>query len=402
MAIFRYRAVDRAGRVESGQRDADSEAALLDWLKARDLLPVKTGVATPPLWSLSLGRKRRLGAARRAILTRELSVLLSAGLKLDQALALLRRSASRPDEAALLGRVLTKVQGGAAFTDALRAEGDNFSADYLAVLRAGEASGSVPAVLERLAVSLDRAHRMRVHLVGQLIYPAILTVAAIISVAVLMTLVVPAFQPLFAEAGRELPPITRALIATASAVRVGGPIVLLASLTTILALGRLERTHPLRRRLDRMALAMPVIGPLLVRLDAARFCRTFGTLIGNGVQLVAALALSRATIGNTLLAFNIDHVANGVKQGSQINTLLRAEPRWPPLMAELCQVGEETGRLGDMLLKLGDIFDEESSQRLERLTTLATPLITLLLGLLVAGVLAGLLATILSVNELAL
>jgi general secretion pathway protein F len=141
---------------------------------------------------------------------------------------------------------------------------------------------------------------------------------------------------------------------------------------------------------------------LRARLEAARFCRTFGTLLANGVALVQALTLSRAAIGNGVLAAGIERVADGVRRGLPVNRCLRAEPAWPSLMAELCQVGEETGRLAAMLLKLADMFDEEAGQRLERFVTLLTPMITLALGMMVAGVLAGLLQTILSVNELAM
>lgn len=397
-ATYQYRALDRAGTLVTGEKSAESEAVVLDWLKSRDLVPLGAKRAATQGW-FTLSLTRGLSAARRAVLTRELAVLLEAGLTLDQALSLLQRSA-RQAEAALLERVLTRVQGGEPLSGALKAE--NFPADYQAMVRAGEASGSLPVVLDRLAGQLERAHKLRASVQGQLIYPAILTLAAIGSVIVLMTVVVPAFQPLFAEAGRELPPITRTMIALADGARIGGPLLAVAVLGGILFLSRLDRTHPLRRALARFVLRLPILGALFVRLDAARFCRTLGTLAGSGVPLVAALGLARATLGNVVLAESIDRVADGVRRGQTIHRCLRSEPSWPPLLSELCQVGEETGRLSGMMLKLADMLDEEAGQRLERLVTLLTPAITLLLGLLVAGVLAGLLQTILSVNELAL
>lgn len=400
MSLFSYRAVDRAGLLVTGDKEAEDEAAVLDWLKSRDLVPLRASKAKPAMLSLTLSGG--LAPARRAVLTRELAVLLEAGLQLDQALSLLHRSASRAYEAALLARLIAKVQGGAAFSEALRAEGKVFPADYVAMVRAGEASGSLAPVLERLADQLERAHKLKVRVQGQLIYPAILTLAAIGSVVILMTVVVPAFAPLFAEAGRQLPPVTRAMIAAAEATRLGGPWLGALLLAAIFAISRLERNHPIRHALDRLVLALPIAGALQVRLEAARFCRTLGTLLVNGVALVPALTLARAAIGNGVLAGGIDRVADGVRRGLPVNRCLRAETAWPPLMAELCQVGEETGRLSSMLLKLADMLDEEAGQRLERFITLLTPLITLALGLMVAGVLAGLLQTILSVNELAM
>jgi general secretion pathway protein F len=400
LSLYQYRAVDRAGTLVTGEREADSEAAVLDWLKMRDLVPLRATKAKSSALTLTIGRP--LSPARRAVLTRERAVLLEAGLQLDQALSLLHRSASKPPEAALLANILTKVRGGAAFSEALRAEGSIFPADYVAMVRAGEASGTLAPVLERLADQLERAHKLKARVQGQLIYPAVLTFAAIGSVVILMTVVVPAFAPLFAEAGRELPPATRAMIAFADATRLGGPWLAAVLLGFSLWMTRLDRGHPVRRGLDRAVLAVPILGSLRTRLEAARFCRTLGTLLANGVALVQALTLSRAALGNGELAAGIDRVADGVRRGLSVNRCLRSEPAWPPLMAELCQVGEETGRLAPMLLKLADMFDEEAGQRLERFVTLLTPMITLLLGMMVAGVLAGLLQTILSVNELAM
>jgi general secretion pathway protein F len=396
--IYVYRAVDRAGALVTGEKEADSEITVLDWLKSRDLVPLRAVPAKTARFSLSSG----LPPARRAVLTRELAVLLEAGLQLDQALSLLHRSAANKVESALLAGILAKVQGGAAFSEALRAEQRIFPPDYVAMVRAGEASGSLAPVLERLADQLERAHKLRVKVQGQLIYPAVLTLAAIGSVAILMTVVVPAFAPLFAEAGRELPPVTRAMIAVADATRLGGPWLAALLLAAALWISRLDRAHPVRRGLDKILLALPILGSLRTRIEAARFCRTLGTLLANGVALVQALTLSRAALGNGVLSDGIGRVADGVRRGLPVHRCLRAEPAWPALMAELCQVGEETGRLSGMLLKLADMFDEEAGQRLERFVSLLTPLITLGLGLMVAGVLAGLLQTILSVNELAM
>ena len=402
METYRYRASSRSGQISTGQYDAANPAAVEAWLKSRDLLPLRVEQAGHPASLFRRHSGAALEGGRRAVLIGELAVLLKAGLKLDQALALVRRSSPKPDEAALLGRVLAKVQGGASFADSLKSEGRSFPAATVAVVRAGEAGGSLPLVLERLADSLERERRLREKLVGSLTYPAILTVVAIASVTVLLAVVIPAFEPMFAEAGRELPPMTRLLIQLSDILRVAAPLGLLGLGGGGMALARLGREHPARRRWDRIMLGLPVAGALLVRLDAARFCRTLGTLIGNGVQLVPALALARATLVNTELAEGIARLSAGVQQGGRLNAVLRTERRWPALMPELVQVGEDTGRLADMLLKLGEVFDGEATRACDRLATLATPLITLVLGGVVALVLAGLLSTVISVNELAM
>lgn len=402
MTLYRYRAVRRTGESVTGEREAASAAAVLDWLKAQDLLPLRAEPAT----GRSAGGVGRSGAAlkgrRRALFTREMATLLGAGLQLDHALAMMRRLGGAPAEVALLTRIQERVQGGAAFGEALAAEPASFPPDYVAVVRAGEVGGALGAVLDRLADGLERAAEMRERLVSSLIYPAILVVAAMASIAILLLVVIPAFAPLFADAGRAMPPATQALLDIADATKVFGPFALLGLVIGGVGFGRLPRGHAARRAVDAVLLRVPVAASLITKLETARFARTLGTLVANGVPLLSALGLARATIASAPMADGIDRVAQAVRDGARLGDALAGERYWPRLAGELIRVGEETGRLPAMLLKLADIHQDETNRAFDRLLALVTPTVTLLLGLVVAGVLAALLQAILGVNDLAL
>ncbi len=402
MPVFTYRAVDRAGQVIRGEREAASEAELTAWLKARQFLPIR--LAPKPrglaLWRRG-GSARPLGLRARAMVTREMATLLAAELTLDQALGLLQRLESGGG-AALIGRVLARVEGGSGFAAALAAEPESFDSAYVALVRAGEASGALPQVLARLADALDRARKLREEVRSSLVYPMVLVVGAVASILVLLTVVVPSFAPLFADAGRSLPPATRAVMAAADAVELGGPALLVAALAAALGYRRLPAGSPVRLALHRWRLRVPILGPLTVKAELGRHARTLAILLGNGVPLVAALELALATVRNQALAAALQPLGPGVRAGGRLAPALLARPELPRLFGELVGVGEETGRLPPMLDVLADGYEDDVARGSERLLALLTPAITLLLGGVVAAVLAAMLSAVLAINDLAL
>lgn len=398
MPTFRYKALRRTGELVAGQRDAGGVAEVERWLGAQDLIPLETAAAG----GVRRGRGGgRLTAERRAVLTRELATLLGAGLRLDDALALMVRLAGNAGDAARLDRVLQRIRHGSPFAEALAGEGTAFPPDYVALVRAGEHGGALPEVLARLAETLRRSRTLRRRVVSSLIYPIILVVVAIAAVAVLLLVVVPAFEPMFADTGRDLPPATRFLVDLAGGLRMGllPGLLLLAAL----ALGwhRLPAGAAPKRAWRGLLLRTPLLGALLVRLDTTRFARTLATLIGNGLPLLAALGLARDALHSPELAETIRKAQEELRGGRLLGDQLMAQRLWPPLMGELIRVGEETGRLPQMLAEVAEIFDEEAVQTLERLTALITPVVTLVLGLVVSGILAALLSAVLAINDLA-
>lgn len=400
---FRYKAATRDGEVRTGDRTADSREAVVRWLQEQHLVPivVETGAAPAAAPRPTVAVRRPLPPARHLALVRELATLLDADLPLEEALALIATLSAEAREKALIDGLLAALRAGRPLSAAL-AESGAFPADQIALVKAGEASGALAEVTGRLARALERAHALRERVRSALIYPSILAAAAVGSVVLLLTVVVPAFEPLFADTGRALPPATRLLLDVSAAVQAGALPGLVVVALGALALGRARRSADVAAVLDGWALRLPLVGGLLGRIDAARFSRTLGTLIGNGVPLLPALDLAGTAVANRRLAAGIDAAAEHLRSGGRLGERLLATPGWPRLSAELVRVGEETGRLAAMLTRTADLLEEETGRTLDRLVALITPAVTLLLGGVVAGMVVALLSAVLGVNDVAL
>lgn len=403
MPLYRYKAAARDGETIVGEREAESREAVVRWLQDQRLVPIRAELAAgsgiAPAGGLA-PRPRGLPAARQLAFVRELATLMEAELPLEDALGLMASLTKGEREKALVAGLLVRLRAGMPFSAAL-AEVGGFGADHLALVRAGETSGALGEVMGRLARSMERGHALRERVRSALIYPAILTFAALGSVILMLTVVVPSFEPLFADTGRELPAATRMLLDVSAAVKAGAlPALALLTLAGV-AVGRMRRDPEQAARLDGLLLRLPLAGPLLAGIDGARFARTLGTLLGNGVALLPALELAGSALANRRLAAVVAEAGRHLRAGGRLGEQLLAAPEWPRLAGELVRVGEETGRLPAMLGRAADILEEESGRTLERLVALITPAVTLLLGGVVAGVVVALLSAVLSVNEAA-
>ena len=404
MSLYRYKAVSGSGAVVEGEMEARSQSAAIEGLRARDLLPIRAdevGADPAARWlSRDLFARRRVTRRNIALLTRELATLLRAGLALDRALEILIDLSANEPPRRLLARVLDRIRGGASVADAVAAEEGAFPRYYVSMVRAGEAGGTLEQVLGRLADFMDRAQALKASVRSALIYPIILLVMAGLSVVVLLSVVLPQFKPLFEDAGQALPPATRVLVAAGDAVQAYWWLMALI-VAALVALARQQLSRPAGRlRWDRWVLRAPLAGDLVAKIEAARFSRTLATLLGNGVALLSAMPLVRETIGNSAIARSIDAAAGSLKEGKGLAQPLVEANLFPRLAMQLIRVGEETGRLEDMLLKVADIYDEEVKRTVDRMIALLVPLLTVFLGLLIAGIIVSILSAILSVYEL--
>ncbi|MGQ9372088.1 type II secretion system F family protein [Azospirillum sp. ST 5-10] len=400
--LFRYTAATRDGELRHGERAAAGRDAVVRWLQEQGLVPLTVEAGAAPAAPARPGPPRRpLKPARHLALVRELATLLDAELPLEEALALVAGLSADAREKALVAGVLAALRGGRPLSAAL-ADSGAFPADQVALVRAGEASGALAAVMGNLARALERAHALRERVRSALIYPTILAAAAIGSVVLLLTVVVPSFEPLFADTGRALPPATRLLLDLSAAVEAGALPALAALALAALGIARARRAPATAAALDGWALRLPLVGGLIGRIEAARFARTLGTLLGNGVALLPALELAATAVANRHLAAAVAAAAEHLRGGGRLGERLLATPGWPRLAGELVRVGEETGRLPAMLLRAADLLEEESGRTMDRLVALITPAVTLVLGGVVAGVVVALLSAVLAVNEVAL
>jgi general secretion pathway protein F len=412
MTRFRYRAVNAAGDLIEGELDGQDQRAVVEQLRGQGHLALATDPVVPGAKDVSsslqdwlrqpLFGRGRVGRHEVAMITRQLATMLDAGLTIDQSLRFLVELADNEATRRLLTDVLERVQGGNTLADACAEHEDVFARAYVSLVRAGEAGGALNDVLARLADYLENAENLAEQVKSALVYPVILLVMAGLSILVLLTVVVPQFTPLFESAGAELPLLTRIVVSVGDLMQQYWWMLLLGALC-LWWLARRQRQHPeSRARIDRWLLRVPLFGGLLTRIDTARLARTLGTLLANGVPILNALAIARDTIANAALRDAIGETITAVKEGKGVADPLNRSHHFPPLAVRLIAVGERSGHLEAMLMKVADIYDAEVRSTVERLMSLLVPTLTLSLGAIIATIIGAVLMAILSAYELPL
>ena len=410
MAEFAYKAASSSGGVIEGSIEARSRDEAIRRLVDQGLTPV--GVfdrAAAPAAAADRKSPRRLrlgtdrpGRADVLALTSELAVMLRAGLPLDNALRVLRGMDHRPSVTAMVDAILESVKGGVPLSRALASRGDLFGPFYVNMVRSGEASGQLGAVLTRLVEHLERMRALRESVVSALIYPAILLSVAVLSVLAILVFIVPQFDSLFRDAHEALPLATRLILAAGNLVTTYGLYLLVAAVLMGYGLARWLRSGSGQRWLQARLSQLPVLGRVRHDYNLARFTRTFGTLLANGVPILTALGIAGETLEDARLRDSIKVVTPKVKSGGRLAEALAATGNFEALAINLVRVGEETGSLDKMVLELASILDRKVEVGIKRGLTLLEPLLILGLGLVIAVVIVSILMGILTVNELAL
>ena len=387
-----------------GVVEAVNRQAVIDRLRGQGHVPIRadevtggTGRGLGAGWSFS---RRRVGPKDVVMKTRELATLLHAGLPLDRCLTVLCELSPPGPVRTLVERVQEEVRGGAALADALEAHPDVFPGFYVGMVRAGEAGGNLDGVLVALADSLERAQKLRESVQAALQYPALVVIMAVLTLVVLMTAVVPEFQPLFENAGSEMPLLTQVVIAVSDFLGLYWWAAALAIVALILAVRRHNRDPKGRLRWDGWVLGLPVLGDLLRKVEPARFSRTLGTLSRSGVSLLNAMSMTIATVENRVIAEALDEVRTRLAKGEGLSGPLSETRAIPTMARQLIQVGEESGALEDMLLRVADIYDDEVQRSLQVMLGLLTPVIIIVLGIVIAVIIGSMVAAILSAYDL--
>ncbi len=396
MPAFSYKAVGRDGKAQQGVIEADALDLATRQLRARGLTPLKIQEGD--------GQEQAKPPTRQEVLsmTSELSVLLRAGLPLDRALKVLIDMDGQPRMRAVLSELLKAVKGGKSLSLALQPYDTIFGSFYLSMVRAGEASGQLSSVLERLVEHLESAKATRDSIVSALIYPAILLVVAVLSVVVMLGFVVPQFETLFNDMGEALPAMTKAVIAAAEFIKAWG--LLLGILVAVLGLviQRWAVSEQGKTVLDTRLLALPIAGNIAFEYEMAKFARTVGTLLGNGVSLLKAIQIANETVGNLPLKEGLNVLPAAVKAGKRMSVALEETKMFTPMVIQMTRVGEESGRLDDMMLELASVFEDHVASGVKRLLTLLEPVLILTMGFIIALIIISILMGILSVNDLAI
>jgi len=403
---FRYTALEPDGRSVQGLLELASEGEVVDRVQTQGRLLLKVEADTG--WSAlramlgaDLLAGRGLSLRRVAECTRELSLLLTAGQSLDQALRFTIGVTTDKAAKAVLARVREKVRGGSSLAAALADEPGSFSRLYVGLVRAGEQSGTLGQTLGHLGALLDRQRAMVMRVRSAMIYPSLLVAAAIATVALMLLYVLPQFAPLFEQAGSQLPPSLAFMLAAGELLASCGMLALAALVLALAGLALALRREAVRLAVDRWLVRTPIVGGLVRQIEAARLTRALGTLLRSGVALVPALAITSGVLGNRAFVALVDGAAATVREGGSLADSLERQGLVPSRTLHLLRLGEETGELGALALRAAEIQEAEVERALEQLVAMIVPATTVVMGLVVAGIITSLMSAMLSLNQLA-
>jgi general secretion pathway protein F len=401
MAIFRYKAVSAAGDTIQGQMEASSREEVIGRLQEQGNVPIEAreAQAGETAGTLSFFRRSEMSGTEIISFTQQLSVLMGAGQPLDRALQILVELPDDERARKLIDRVREAVRGGSPLSTALEQQHGVFSRLYVNMVRAGEMSGSLHTTLKRLAEYMERSKAVRDTVVSALIYPVILLVMVLLALALLLIYVVPQFLPLFQDFGAELPLITRIVLKLGDFLSGFWWLLVIGVIAIVYYVRNTLRDPQRRLAFDSWIVQRKTIGGLIGRIETARLARTLGTLLTNGVPLLMAMSIGRNVVGNQALVQAVDVAAEDVKQGGGLSYGLGKGKLFPRLAVQMIAVGEESGELDGMLLKIADTFDVEVKNAVDRLLAALVPALTIVMAVLVAIIMLALLMPILDLTN---
>ena len=407
MAVYSYKAADGAGKIVSGTLEADEEKKVVAQLHTLGLIPIRIAPAKGNGKRLGLNLSESFlnlfhGVSSKDVLvfTQDLSTLLEAGLPVDRALSLLIESAEKERFRMVIGDILKTVQGGGYLSDALAKHPKAFTSFYVSMVRAGEAGGVLEAVLSRLGDFLESAQELKDYIKSAMVYPLFLVSVGGLSIIVLLTFVIPKFSVIFSDMGQAIPLSTQFLLGVSRLLQSYWWAILALLGTGYFFVKKYLNTPAGRLKFDRNKLKFPVVGELVKKIEVARFARTLGTLTKSGVPILQALILVKDIIGNNVISEAMEKVYARVKEGDRLSKPLRDTGMFPPLAIQMITVGEETGKLDRMLLRVAESYEKMVRNTVKRLISLLEPVMILLMGLVVGFVVVSMLMAVFSMNDM--
>jgi general secretion pathway protein F len=402
MPLFEYKAVEPSGETVQGTMEAASVDMVVLKLQEAGNIPLhakESGAGGFGLSALRLGR-RGMNSREVGEFTQQLSTLLVAGLPLDRSLQIMLDLSENERVRRTVAEIRDRVREGGTLSDALEEQHGAFNRLFVNMVRAGEVGGTLDVTLVRLTDYLERSRDLKDSVVSALIYPALLLVLAAGSLILLLVYVIPQFTPIFEELGGELPFITRVVLGVGSILQNFWWAMILVTVFIVVQFRRMLADAEKRLAWDTRVLAMRWVGDLVGKIEIARLSRTLGTLLTNGVPLLGALSIARNVLSNTVLRKALGDAAREVKTGGGLAQNLTRDRHFPRLALQMIKVGEETGQLDEMLMKVSDTYDIEVRNTIDRLLAVFTPVVTLLLAVLIGTIVLSVLVAILSINDL--
>jgi type IV pilus assembly protein PilC len=409
MANFHYKALDSKGEQTTGVVSASSEAEAIQQIRMQNLHPTqieeegkgKGGRAKAPVKAKAKGKSAGGGKAKAGgrikpkalmIFTRQLATLIDSGLPLLRSLTVLGKQEPNPVLRATVSALADSVQGGSTFSESLAQHPRIFNKLYVNMVKAGELGGVLEKVLNRLAEYQEKAQKLKNKIVSAMVYPVIVMFIAVAILIFLMIFIVPKFKEMFADGDTELPMISQ-IVFGASEFFIARPFFVPNAVFVFIVFGFIVflfnlwgRTKGGRKAVDSLKLRMPVFGDIQRKSAVSRFSRTLGTLVTSGVPILQALNITRDTAGNVIISSAIEKVHEAVKEGESIVAPLQASGVFPAMVISMVDVGEETGQLPEMLLKVADVYDDEVDNAVTALTSILEPIMIVILALVVGSV----------------
>jgi general secretion pathway protein F len=403
MPVFVYKAADRRGQTVDGVMEAPDARAVVERLHKESYYPIRVSPHGERASWLSFGGSSRIRQRDLLALTQQLATLFEAGLPLDRALSILQELAEGARVKAIVTDLLHSVRGGSSFSEALAKHHPRpFSRLYINMVRAGEKGGVLEVSLRRLAEFLEARAAFNEAVVSALAYPLVITTVGAGAIVFLMTFVIPRFATIFQDLGQTIPLPTQILLNISAALQTYWWVGAIVALGGVLA-WRVWTANPEGRLAwDRTLLRLPLIGPLTMKVETARFARTLGTMLRSGVPVLGAMGVVGDMMSNQAVGAAVSRLAEGVKRGGTIAAGMQQHGTFPALAIHMVRVGEETGRLEEMLLKVADTFETDVRTELKRVLGLLEPAIILAMGVLVAFIVVAMLLAIFSINEMPL
>jgi type IV pilus assembly protein PilC len=409
MANFNYSALDGKGEPTNGTIAAASEAEAIQQLRARGLyptqiveegqakktrgLPVKTKAKTTVKPSSTKGKTGgRVKPKNLSIFTRQLATLIDSGLPLLRSLTVLEKQEPNPTLKATVANLADNVQSGSTFSESLAQHPRIFNKLFVNMVKAGELGGVLEVVLQRLAEYQEKAQKLKNKIVSAMVYPIIVMFIAVAILIFLMIYIVPQFRQMFTDTDQELPMISQVVFGMsefflARTLFVPNAVFIFVVIFVLIALFNIWGRTPFgRKMIDNAKLRIPIIGDIQRKSSVSRFSRTLGTLVTSGVPILQALNITRDTAGNVIISHAIEKVHEAVKEGETIVTPLQASGVFPNMVISMVDVGEETGQLPEMLLKIADVYDDEVDNAVTALTSILEPLMIVFLALIVGSI----------------
>lgn len=408
MAVFEYKALNAKGKTKNGIVDADSTAAAQAKLRQQNLFPVsldrissevnskgkKTGLS-----SLEIGLFSRISSSEVSMITRLTATLLSAGFPLVKSVATVAAQTRSKTLQKVLSRVKDAIEEGSSFADALALYPRVFSSVYINMVRAGESSGTLEIVLERLADFSEKREETQKKIMAALAYPAVMSVVGFLVLVILLTYIVPGIVQIFSDLNQSLPLLTRLLIDISDFFSRYWWAVVMMPLVIAGGVVLIRKTEKGVLFTDQAVLSMPVAGPLMGKLIAARFSRTLGSLLENGVPMLASLKIARSITGNRVVSDVIGSAAERVEQGGELGDTLARSRVFPKLATQMIKVGEKSGEIEKMLSKSADLYEKDVQAAITAATAIIEPVIILVMGVVVGLIIMAICLPIVEINQ---